>query len=305
MKIIFMGTPEFACPSLHKLLSSNHEVVAVFTQAPKPKGRGMHLMKSPIHILAEEYNIPVYNPSTLKTEDSCKQIYSLEADIIIVVAYGFIIPKSIIECKKYGCLNIHPSKLPKFRGAAPLQRTLLSGDKETAVCIMQMDEGIDTGDIILQENISLPDDITLELLHNLCASKGAELLLKTLDNIDSLPRIPQSTEGISYASKLTKEEGKINWYDSVIDIDRKIRALNPWPGTYCNYDGQMIKILQAKPHLIDIEGINPGMIVPDKSMVVCSDGMLEILSVQKTGGRIVSFTDFMRGVKNTISSMDM
>lgn len=302
-----MGTPSFAVPALQALIESmQHEVVAVFTAAPKPQGRGMKLVKSPIHILAESCDIPVYNPTTLRSQESYQQIVDLEADIIIVVAYGFIIPKSIIESKKYGCLNIHPSKLPRWRGAAPLQRTIINGDRETAICIMQMDEGLDTGDIIMQEDITLPENITFTTLHDLCARKGAELLLTTLENIETLPRMKQSSSGITYASKLTKEEGRINWNDSAEKIDRQIRGMNPWPGAYCSYDGNIIKILDAVASLMDRnEGVKPGTIIPEKSMVICGHGALEILLLKKSGSSAMSFEELLRGSKNKILSMDM
>lgn len=317
-----MGTPSFAVPALQALIGTDqHQVVAVFTSAPKMQGRGMKLVKSPIHILAESHDIVVYNPTTLRSEESYKQIASLEADIIIVVAYGFIIPKSIIESKKYGCLNIHPSKLPRFRGAAPLQRTIINGDSQTAVCIMQMDEGLDTGDIILQEDINLPEDITFTDLHDLSARKGAELLLITLDNIEALPRIKQSLENITYASKLTKEEGRINWSDSAEKIDRQIRGMNPWPGAYCSYNGNVVKILAAIPilEMNALEGFllpsllqegeagraKAGTIIPERSMVICGHGALEILLLKKAGSSAMSFEELLRGNQNKVLSMDI
>ena len=227
-----MGTPDFAVPSLQALIDSKHKVTAVFTQAPKPSGRGHKLTKSPIHNLAEMYNIPVYTPLTLKSVDSQNSIFQIEAEVIVVVAYGFIIPKVILAAKKYGCLNIHPSKLPRFRGAAPLQRTIMAGDEETAVCIMQMDAGLDTGNVILSENLALAGDITLQALSELTSNIGAKLLLDVIENIATLPRIPQTEQGLTYAHKLEKTEGRIDWNKSSIEIDRQIRAFDPWPGSY-------------------------------------------------------------------------
>lgn len=204
-----MGTPQFAVPTLLKLINCpSHQVVAVFTQAPKSNGRGLNAIVSPVHEVALQYNIPVYIPVTLKTKEVTDII---EGDIIVVVAYGFIIPKVVLQSKKYGCLNIHPSSLPRHRGAAPLQRTIIEGDTKTSVCVIQMDEGLDTGDIILQKSFSLSPRITLVDLHGKCAEYGADLLLEVLNNIDNLLRIPQFMEGITYAHKLTKEEGKIDW----------------------------------------------------------------------------------------------
>ena len=187
MNVIFMGTPLFAVPALKAILESKiHKVVAVFSQGPKAKGRGMKIAESPVHELAISYNIPVYTPSTLRNEDANKLIKSIEADIIVVTAYGFIIPKNILEAKKHGCLNIHPSDLPKYRGAAPLQRTIINGESETAVCIMQMDEGLDTGDIILEQKFHISDKITFTELHDKTSQMGAQMLVQVLDNIDKI-----------------------------------------------------------------------------------------------------------------------
>ena len=250
MDIIFMGTPSFALPTLEALNSSKqHNVKAVFTAEPKAKGRGMKLSPSPVGEFASKYNLPVYSPKTLRSEEVQKQIYDLEADIIIVVAYGFIIPKSILAAKKYGCLNIHPSMLPKYRGAAPLQRTIMNGEKETAVCIMQMDEGLDTGDILMSKQFSLEEDISLIELHDKCSSLGANLLLETLNNIDKLSPIRQESlikngrcaidgrvldDKVIYAKKLSKEEAEISWSEDAFAIDCKVRGANPWPGVHFN-----------------------------------------------------------------------
>ncbi len=285
MKILFMGTPDFATPSLSGLLSSDHDVVAVFTAEPKPKGRGMKLTKSPVHLLAESASVPVYTPKTLRSPEILKQIDDIKADIIVVVAYGFIVPKHVLESKQYGCLNIHPSKLPRFRGAAPLQRTIIEGDSETAVCIIQMDEGLDTGDIILREDFAISADITLQKLHDICASKGAALLLKTLDGIDILPRIKQTEEGLVYAHKLKKEEGLIDWSDSAEVIERKIRGMNPWPGVFFEHNGSMVKILKA--HVC--KELKSGVFVKR-----CGSGLLEIELLQRPGRGVVTGAEFMR-----------
>ncbi len=294
MKIIFMGTPDFAVPTLKALINSPHEIVAVFTQAPKPKGRGLELTESPVHLLAKAYNIPVYTPPTLKHPQYYQEALDIDADVIIVVAYGFIIPQIILDAKKYGCLNIHPSKLPKFRGAAPLQRTIMSGDTETAVCIMQMDAGVDTGDIIMQENFTIAHDISLKQLHDLCADKGATLLLQTLDNIDTLPRIKQNEEGASYAHKLSKEEGKIDWQKSAKQIECQIRGMNPWPGAFSNYGDMQVKILDATSHNKE-HNFTPGTILPKELMIACGSGMLEIKQIQKPGKKAMDFDEFLRG----------
>lgn len=292
-----MGTPQFSIPALKKLIdSSDHQVVGVFTQIPKAKGRGLAQTSSPVHDLAKSCNIPVYTPTTLRNQEAAELINSIEADIIVVVAYGFIIPENILNSKKYGCLNIHPSKLPKYRGAAPLQRTIINGENSTAVCIMQMDAGLDTGDIILQEDFKLPERVSLPELHDKCAGIGADLLLKVLSEVETLPRTPQSAERITYAHKLTKPEGKIDWNDSARQIDCKIRGMNPWPGTYFEYDGKIIKVLQASFN--DLEhNHKPGLIISDQLEVACNKGVLILEKLQLPSKAPLTASEFLRGFK--------
>ena len=293
-----MGTPEFAVPALRYLISSSdHKIKAVFTRARKAQGRGMKLTNSPIHDLALSHNIDVYTLKTLRNEEAFKLIDSIRADIIIVVAYGFIIPKNILTAKKYGCLNIHPSKLPKYRGAAPLQRTIINGETETSVCIMQMDEGIDTGDIILQKDLILNSKITFLELHDQCAQIGGKLLLEVLENIENLPRIKQSERGVSYADKLTKEEAKVDWHDSAFNIDCKIRGMNPWPGAYFIHDSKTIKILEATCTNNEHKS-NPGEILNSDFEVACGSGTLIIKYLKPEGKPKMLATDYLRGVSS-------
>lgn len=296
MKVIFMGTPEFALPALNAIIKSTHSVSAVFTQCPKPQGRGMKEALSPVHQVALQNSIPVYSPKTLRSNDSVELINNIEADIIVVVAYGFIIPKAILEAKKYGCLNIHPSALPRFRGAAPLQRTIIAGDKFTEICIMQMDEGLDTGDVILRKRIDLDDRITLNKLHDVCSNIGAELLIKTLDDINILPKIPQVKEGVVYAHKLTKEEGLMDWSESAFSIDCKVRGMSPWPGVYFEYNGLYIKILESEYRNGAHDHI-PGTILGNSLDIACGDGILSIKKLQKPGKNALSAEEFLRGYK--------
>lgn len=304
MKIIFMGTPDFAVPGLELLLSSEHQVVAVYTQAPKPKGRGMKIAQSPVQIVAKARGIPVYTPSSLKLPEVQEQIDNIEADIIVVVAYGFIVPKRILQSKHYGCLNIHPSKLPRFRGAAPLQRTIIAGDCETAVCIMQMDEGLDTGDILMREDFAISSSITIQELHDICAEKGAELLLKTIDNIDNLPPLKQGSEGATYAPKLKKEEGKIDWSESALDIERKIRGMTPWPGVFFEYKGELVKILKAQVQEKDYTE-TPGTIIEKDLVIVCSSKALLIDIVQKAGKGPISFKELLDNFCISVRFLDV
>ncbi len=299
MKIIFMGTPEFAVPAMQRLLGSEHQVTAVFTQAPKPRDRGLQQRPSPVHLLANAHQIPLHTPKSLRNDEATNLIKIIDADIIVVVAYGFIIPEAILNAKKYGCLNIHPSALPRFRGAAPLQRTIIAGDKTTDICIMQMDAGLDTGDVILRERIELDPRITLKELHDQCALIGADLLIKVLDNIATLPRTKQSEEGLVYAPKLTKEGGLVSWNDSAFSIDCKIRGMTPWPGVYFVYKDQNIKILEAEYNKAN-SGKAPGIILSNSMDIACGSGILRVKKLQRPGKSPVSGEEFLRACRMSI-----
>ena len=296
MKVIFMGTPDFAVPALQALIGSSHSVSALFTQAPKPKGRGLAETSSPVQALAAEHSIHVHTPKTLRSPEALDLINNIDADIIVVVAYGFIIPKAILEAKKYGCLNIHPSALPRFRGAAPLQRTIIAGDSTTEVCIMQMDEGLDTGDIILSQKLTLHPRITLKELHDTCSNIGAELLISALDNFNTLHRIKQTEDGLIYAHKLTKEEGIIDWNDSAFNIDCKVRGMNPWPGVFFEYKGAMIKVLETE-YQDTYHDYIPGTIIDDKLTIACGKGTISIKRLQRPGKGPTSAEEFLRGYR--------
>ncbi len=300
MKVIFMGTAYMAVPVLQSLFNSSHEIVQVYTKSPAKSGRGHRINISPIHELANKLNLPVSCPTTLKTDDVIEQLSSLKADIIVVVAYGHILPKQILNLCKYGCINIHPSLLPRWRGAAPVERTILAGDTETAVCIMKMDIGLDTGDILLQQKVNLDNQITSEELYEKLASIGAELLIKALDSFEELTSITQSKEGVTYAKKLSKEESIIDWQQSAEQIDRMIRGLNPWPGCFFKYKGEMIKVLKAK---IINDVINSklkiGEVIDSQFSVNCGQGALQLLRLQKPGRNPLDLSDFLRGNKIT------
>jgi len=288
-----MGTSSFAVPALLSLIR-NHQVQAVFTQAPKPAGRKMQMQLSPVHKLANYYGIPVYTPSKLRTYDSYQLIKSIEAELIIVCSYGLIIPSNILESKKYGCLNIHPSQLPKYRGAAPLQRAIIDGEKSTSICIMQMDATLDTGDIILSTNLPITENTKYPLLSEQCAVIGALLLDKTIHNIALLPRIPQNNEGVSYAHKLTKEEGAIDWNKSAFEISCQVRGMNPWPGTFFNYKGEQIKVLAAR--YVNFEhNFEAGYVIDQNLLIACKKDALQIIALQRPGGKKLLVSEFLKG----------
>jgi methionyl-tRNA formyltransferase len=297
MKVIFMGTPEFSVPTLQAIFDSSHKVVQVYTKPPSKSGRGHNINISPVHNLANILNIPVAHPNTLKDEKVIESLASLKADIIVVAAYGHILPKAVLELCPYGCINVHPSLLPRWRGAAPIERTVLAGDSETGVCIMKMDSGLDTGDILLTERVSIDNHITTVELYKKLAAIGALLTVKVLDNYQNIIPKPQSENGITYAKKLSKEESIINWQQSANEIDRMIRALNPWPGCFFRYQGELVKILEARVISETSCNSSSGTIINDKLHIQCKQGILQPLKLQKPGRNILELLDFLRGNK--------
>ena len=285
-KVIFMGTPGFAVPVLKKLLESEHEVIAVYTAPPKPAGRGKGFKKSQIHQVAEQHNIKIFTPQSLKNEELP------ECDIAVVAAYGILLPKHILEKPKFGCINIHPSLLPRWRGAAPIQRMIMAGDSETAVCIMQMDQGLDTGDVLAQQNFLLSDKITAGELHDKCATLGAELVLKMVNKIETSKALPQPEEGITYARKITKNDERINWAESAEFIERQIRGLNPFPGAYFEFNDERIKVFAA--NIIERQG-KAGELLDNKLLIACGKAALQITQLQRPGKRLMSADEFLRG----------
>ncbi len=245
-----MGTPDFAVPALQALLASEHDIIAVYTREPKPKGRGMKLQKSPVHLLANEHNIPVYTPKSLKKSKAAQaEFAALNADIAVVAAYGLILPQEVLDAPRHGCLNIHGSLLPRWRGASPIQHAIWKGDSETGITIMQMDAGMDTGDMLLKKTVPITQQTTSMSLFNDLSTLGGEAILETLSNLDRLTAEKQDEAQATYAPMLIKVDGEINQDASPQEIDRQIRALNPWPGTFVQGRKGRVKILSA--HLDD------------------------------------------------------
>ncbi len=300
MKIIFMGTPEFACPTLKKLLlDDSFEIVAVYTKEPQIAGRGHKLTNSAIHNLALENNLKVFTPKTLKNSEVQKEFIDLKADISVVVAYGLLLPQEILDGTKFGCVNIHPSLLPRWRGAAPIQRTIISGDKETGVDIIKMDKGLDSGDVIAEEKFSLNGTETYNELANRLAEVGADLLVKTLKNLtNSISKaIKQDNNRVTYAKKIEKSECEINWNDSAVEIERKIRGLSGFLEAFFIYNGEKIKILTAK--IIDENLIlgEAGKILNNKFHIQCGKGILQPLILHRQGRKAMKIDEFLLGVK--------
>ena len=305
MKIIFAGTPEFAAVSLDRLVQSGFEVPLVITQPDRRAGRGMGLSQSAVKQLAIKHCLDVYQPETLKSNDVFQKIVSCSADIMVVVAYGQLVPKSLLNAFPFGCVNVHASILPRWRGAAPIHRALMAGDDETGVCIMQLEEGLDTGPVYRMEKIQIESTDTTGLLHDKLAELGARALVETLSdttNLDS-PR-SQSTEGATYAKKITKDDSVVNWTQNCQEIDRLVRALNPYPGAMTNLQNNSVKIWAAQP--IPSSGeitMRPGLVLEINErgiLVACGEGTLLLTSLQRQGGRRMSAAEFAAGQRTEV-----
>lgn len=291
LRIVFMGTPDFAVPALKALHDAGHEIVAVYSQPPRPKGRGQQVQKSPVHLYAEEQGIPIFNPKSLKNAEAQDEFKKLNADVAVVAAYGLILPKAVLDAPKYGCINIHASLLPRWRGASPIQHAIWSGDPETGITLMQMDEGLDTGAVISMERIAITDKTTSSSLHDELSALGGNMIVKAMDelaNNGALKSVPQNDES-TYAPMLKKENGKINWSLSAAMIDRQIRALNPWPGTWAEFEGKRIRILAAE--ISPAKG-NPGEILDRHGNI--GHG-LKILKIQPEGKNAMDFSAAVNG----------
>lgn len=298
MRIVFMGTPEFAAASLERLIKDSHEVCAVFTQPDKPKGRGHHLAMSPVKEIALENNIEVYQPQRLRNSDSCEIIKSLAPELIVVVAYGQILPADILSIPKYGCVNIHASLLPKHRGAAPIQWSVLLGDEKTGVTSMQMDTGLDTGDMLIKKELSIDPDETSGELHDRLAVLGAEVLAETLEHISDGTLIPQkqNDDESDYAPMLSKEMCPIDWNLSAKEVHNKVRGLSPWPCATAKLGDKVFKI--HKTALAGECNAKPGEVIKsgEKLVVACGgSGSVEIKQLQAPGKKAMNAADFLRG----------
>ena len=300
MRIVFMGTPEFAVPCLSALIEK-HDVLAVFTQPDKPKGRKQILTPPPVKEEALKHNIPVYQPKTLKDGEAFKLLSEIKPDVIIVVAYGKILPKEILELPRYGCINVHASLLPKYRGAAPIQWSIIDGEKETGVTAMQMDIGLDTGDMLKVAKIELAPDETGGSLFDKLADLGAGTLVSTLAEIENGTARAVKQEGVStYAGKLDKSLGKLDFTKDAITLERLIRGLNPWPSAYTVYNGRTLKIWKAA--VCECDGLEPGTIydVTKKSFsIACGNGGIKVLELQLEGKKRMDAESFLRGTAVT------
>ncbi|MDP1626345.1 methionyl-tRNA formyltransferase [Parvibaculum sp.] len=300
MKLVFMGTPDFSVPVLAEIVAAGHEVVAVYSQPPRKAGRGMAEQPSPVHRFAEEHGIPVFTPVSLKGEAEQQAFASLDLDVAVVVAYGLILPKPVLEAPRLGCLNLHASLLPRWRGAAPIQRAIMAGDAETGVMVMQMEEGLDTGPVLLAERVRIAADETAGSLHDRLSHIGASLMVRALAALSrgGLEATPQAEDGVTYARKIEKAEARIDWRRPASELDCHIRGLTPSPGAFFEIargkEAVRVKILRAKP--VAKSG-KPGMVLDagDSIVVACGEGALEIADLQRAGKSPVGAREFLRG----------
>lgn len=317
MKIVFMGTPDFAVPALKALAESvKHEVSLVVTQPDRPRGRSGKPAPSDVKLCAEQYGIPVFQPEKVREEASVERLRRENADIFVVAAFGQLLPKTILEMPRFGCINIHGSLLPAYRGAAPVQWAVLDGQKEAGDTIMQMNEGLDTGDILMQESIPLSADETAGSLYDKLSSMGGPLLLKALDAIEAgtVTPVPQEDSGTHYAKMLRKEMGNIDWTKSAEEIGRLVRGLNPWPSAYTHWNGKMLKIWMAEPvtqeelsalgcdekNGMDLKEAQPGtvmIVTKDTLMVQTGDGLLALTELQMEGKKRMPVQAFLMGCR--------
>lgn len=299
MKILFMGTPEFAVPSLKILIEKGYEICGVFTKPDKPQGRKMIITPPPIKVFAQEHGIKVYQPEKLKTPETFEIVENLNPDLIVVVAYGKILPKNIIDFPKYGCINVHGSLLPKYRGAAPIQWSIINGDKVTGITTMYMNEGLDTGDILLQRSVAINDDETSEELKSRLSEVGANLLLETLSELEkgNLNPIKQNDSEATLSPPLDKITGDIDWEKSATEIHNLIRGSNPWPIAHTTLRGTLFKIYKSKVQGIRIS--QPGKVISISPLVISCGGntCLELLEVQIAGKKRMPAADFARGYR--------
>ncbi len=299
MRVIFMGSPDFSVPILSGLIDAGHDIVCVYAQPPRPAGRGHKETPCPVHAVALEKNLTVRTPKSLKDSAEQKEFAELKADIAVVAAYGLILPKEILEAPRLGCVNVHASLLPRWRGAAPIHRAILAGDSETGVTIMQMDEGLDTGAMLMAERVAITPETTAEMLHDQLAEMGATMItgaLRELEAGNATP-VPQPEDGVTYAKKLERGEGCLDWRKPALELERAVRAFHPWPGTWFELPGAdknaRVKVLAA--HVADGTGQKPGTVIDDKLTVACGEGALRLDRLQREGKGAMSADEFLRG----------
>ncbi len=296
MRIAFMGTPPFAVPTLAALHAAGHEIACIYTQPPRPAQRGKKLQQSAVHVWADEHGLPVRTPKSLRNEEAQAEFAALDLDIAVVAAYGLILPQTILDAPREGCLNVHGSILPRWRGAAPVQRAILAGDAETGVTIMQMDVGLDTGAMRLVETTPVAGK-TAGLLTDELAELGALMMVKVLSDLHAFPPVPQPDDGVTYAAKIDKSEARLDFLTSAVQVERQIRAFNPMPGAFFELGGERYKILAAEVvHPGEtVAGAAPGVTLDDALTIACNPGAIRATRVQRAGKPAMDAAELLRG----------
>ncbi|WP_298858358.1 methionyl-tRNA formyltransferase [uncultured Sulfitobacter sp.] len=299
MRIVFMGTPEFSVSVLDALVEAGHEIAAVYSQPPRPAGRGKKDRPSPVHARAEALGLEVRTPVSLKTAEAQADFAALEADVAVVVAYGLILPQTILDAPERGCLNIHASLLPRWRGAAPIHRAIMAGDAQTGVCIMQMEAGLDTGPVLLRDALDIGAEETTAQLHDRLAIMGAGLIVEALERLDDLVAEVQPEEGVIYAEKIDKAEARIDWTRPADEVDRLIRGLSPFPGAWFEMDGVRVKVLESRL----VEGAGPaGEVIDEALHIACGEGAVALTRLQKAGKGAQDVDVFQRGMQIAVGA---
>ncbi|MDD7971534.1 methionyl-tRNA formyltransferase [Roseinatronobacter alkalisoli] len=290
MRVIFMGTPDFSVPALDAI-HAEHEVICVYTQPPRPAGRGKQPRPTAVHARADALGLPVRHPTSLKGAHEQAEFAALGADVAVVVAYGLILPQPVLDAPRLGCLNIHASLLPRWRGAAPIQRAIMAGDYETGICIMQMDAGLDTGPVLLRQTTTIGDDDTAQTLHDRLSQRGAGLIGRALAQLPDLTPVPQPETGVTYAAKIDKAEARVDWTQPADHVARQIRGLSPFPGAWCETPFGRLKLLHAQA--VDGTG-TPGQVLTGLT-IACGKGAVQVTQVQREGKRAMSAVELLRG----------
>ena len=289
-----MGSPEFSCAPLRALIAAGHEIAAVYCQPPRPAGRGKKPRATPVQALAEDLHLPVRHPETLRNAEAQAEFTAWAADIAVVVAYGLILPQAVLDAPRLGCVNIHASLLPRWRGAAPIHRAIMAGDDETGISIMQMEAGLDTGPVLLTRTLPIGAEDTTAALHDRLSQLGAEAIVAALAEFDSLTPVPQPQEGVTYAEKIDKAEAAIDWSNDAAEIDRQIRGLSPFPGAWTTHSGRRLKFLACRRAQARPDGAAAGSVI-DGLTIACGTGAIEITELQPEGKPRMAAADFLRG----------
>lgn len=293
MRIVFMGTPAFSVPALRALVDAGHQIACVYTQPPRPAGRGQAPRPSPVAALAETMGLPLRTPSTLRDPAALAELAALRVDVAVVVAYGLILPQPALDVPVYGCLNIHASLLPRWRGAAPIHRAIMAGDRETGVCIMRMEAGLDTGPVLLRQTMPIRFDDTTGDLHDRLAQLGAEMIVQALATLPDLASVPQPDAGVTYAGKIDKSEARVDWTRPAAEVDRQVRGLSPHPGAWVEVSGERVRLLRSR--LAAGRGA-PGQVLHGFT-VACGEGAVEITELQRAGKRPMPSHEALRGLR--------